>query len=466
MDNNTAASNQILENLLHLEEYYLIQQSYFTANTKVTRQMRAKLVTWMLEVCEEQRLTDDLFALSVNLFDRLMHELIVRTQFNVEIGHLQLFGITCLFIAAKLKAKAHIMTSQKLVEYTDNSVRLEELLEWELLVLDKLRWDIAAIVPNDYADILIGKFKYLMGDADEEQVALVKKHYDAFTALCSLDFKFAFYPASMVAGASLLTAIDGLIKTKLIHQQDSHSGSDNQHLLVNHLALDVANLINCDIDSLLQVKELVDNLYASNMQHPSEQPEMQQQEPHQQQQQQLESNQFINLPESNLVQFEDDYDFDLDYNLDCLSLEMQNEFLSTSPNNHSSNSISSNNNNNDESGNSSSSSAHSFAHYSPFLFEQENLIVCSNKPDKKSTKSKKSSHANNTSKTSNSSSTSNKKSNYYGRYNSSYFAAQSGFSRSSSSSSGISSIASNTNYATSCSMLTPPMANLVPLPSF
>jgi cyclin D2 len=441
------ANIQILENLLHLEECYLIQHSYFTSKTKVTKQMRAKLVTWMLEVCEEQRLTDDLFALSVNLFDRLMYELVVRTQFQVEVQHLQLFGIVCLFIAAKLKAKAHIMTSLKLVEYTDNSVRLEELLEWELLVLDKLKWDIAAIMPNDYIDIFISQFQATL-ISHPDQVKLIEKHFEAFTALCSLDFKFTFYPSSMLAGACLLTAIDGLIKTNSIQQSDNK----NDGLLVNHLALDLANLINCDIDSLLQVKELVDNLYKSNMQIDSGVVFSEQQ----QQQQYLETN-----SNNNVQQFEDDYDFDLDYNLDCLSLEIHNEYLITSPTNLSCEHDSENN----ESGNSSSSSTTSFAHYSPFLFEQEQLICTKFDSNMllESASKKKSSKSGKKSGSMTRSSGMKKKQHSFCRYNSNNL-VQNGFSRSSSSSSGISSIASNTNYA--CSLLTPPLANLVPLPQF
>jgi hypothetical protein len=429
------AHDQILENLLHLEECYQIQHSYFTSKTKVTKQMRAKLVTWMLEVCEEQRLTDELFALSVNIFDRLMYELIVRTQFQVEVYHLQLFGIVCLFIAAKLKAKAHIMTSLKLIEYTDNSVRLEELLEWECLVLDKLKWDIAAILPNDYIDIFVHQFHSSL-KSNPEQIALIKKHFGAFTALCSLDFKFTFYPSSMLAGACLLTSIDGLIKTNSIQQNDS---------LVNHLALDLANLINCDIDSLLQVKELVDSFYKSNTQIDSAVTSEQTDE-HQYVQ--------VNPNTGNNVQFEDDYDFDLDYNLDCLSLEIHNEYLITSPTNQSCSHES------NESGNSSSSSTTSFAHYSPFLFEQEQLICTKFDSNLFVESASKTNHL----KVKKSGSKSSmKKKNSFCRYNSNNL-VHNGFSRSSSSSSGISSIAGNTNYA--CSLLTPPMANLVPLPQF
>ena len=455
-DNTTA----MLENLLGLEEYYLIQHSYFTAKAKISKQMRTKLVTWMLEVCEETKLTDDIFSLSVNLLDRLLHAMIVKTQFQVEVSHLQLFGIVCLFIAAKLKTKAHILTSLRLIEYTDNSVRLDELLEWELLVLDKLRWDIAAIVPNDYLEIFFNKLPYLSNNV--EQTKLVRKHFDAFTALCSLDFKFSFYPPSMLASACLLTAVNGLIKNNVLRQHPR----DGQHnfLLVNHLALDLANFINCDIDSLLQVKEQVDSLYMSNITNAAE-PGSNSNNP-------VNSNNCEPVPElpnnSNHV-FEDDYDFDLDYNLDCLSLELNNEYLLTSLNASSSASNDSNNTNNDTSNSSSSTSIlNSFAMYSPFMFEHNEQLI-SNKLDANliiESANKKPKSAKKKNRGISGGKLVGKSSSRHLSYNRHGSERAIGFSRSSSSSSGISSIASNTNYANSCSLLTPPMANLVPLPSF
>ena len=146
---------QILTSMLKLEDSYTITHNYFTnyamnSTKALDVSMRTTLTTWMLEVCEEEQCTNDVFSLSVNLFDRLMCVLNKR----VEKYHLQLFGIVCLFIASKLKANTNL-TSLKLIDYTDNSVTLEELLEWELIILDKLKWDIAAICPNDYLEFTV-----------------------------------------------------------------------------------------------------------------------------------------------------------------------------------------------------------------------------------------------------------------------------------------------------------------------
>jgi hypothetical protein len=163
----------ILQNLLKLEDNYIISGSYFTRfeSSKIDASMRYTLVTWMLEVCEEQKCTDDVFSLAVNIFDRLM-----CLMHKVEKYHLQLFGTVCLFIASKLKSNCvNKLNALQLIEYTDNSVTLEELLEWELVILDKLKWDVAGICANDFLEFYLHRLVSAL-NLDKDQAKQLKKH--------------------------------------------------------------------------------------------------------------------------------------------------------------------------------------------------------------------------------------------------------------------------------------------------
>lgn len=232
--------NRLLKNLLEQEERYLITTNYFNKfQTKISETMRSILVQWMLEVCEEQECTDDVYSLAVNLFDRLLSIL------KIEKRHLQLLGTVCLFISSKLKqTNDNRLTSELLIEYTDNSITLEELLDWELLVIHKLKWDIASIVPNDYIDILI----HQLNDLDSLAIQQLRKHTQALTALCSTDVKFSLYPASMIAGACLMASIDGLFKNQ--------TKNLNEQILC--LLKKTAQI---EKQCLLSLKELVENLF-------------------------------------------------------------------------------------------------------------------------------------------------------------------------------------------------------------
>jgi hypothetical protein len=241
---HTILTMPILNKMLHIEDSYTIAHDYFTKNTHNNRHcldasMRSTLTTWMLEVCEEEQCTNDVFSLAVNIFDRFMCSLLSQSQMNVEKYHLQLFGITCLFIASKLKASStSTLTSLKLVDYTAHSVTLSELLEWESLVLNRLKWDIAAVMPNDYLEFFLHAYASKDDVADQ-----VRKHAYAFTALCATDFALAaFQPASMIASACFLNAL---------------STNQQRQCVANELA----RVIRADLDTLWMVCERVEELF-------------------------------------------------------------------------------------------------------------------------------------------------------------------------------------------------------------
>ena len=102
------------------------------------------------------------------------------------------------------------MNSIKLIEYTAHTFTLDELLHFELLILDALKWDVASICSNDFLDSLffIDEFKQL--NLTQEQINLLHKHSHAFTALCSIDYTFAFYSPSIIASTCFMAALQGI----------------------------------------------------------------------------------------------------------------------------------------------------------------------------------------------------------------------------------------------------------------
>jgi len=201
LDQNLIKDNRVLERLLKLEDHYIPRCDYFKIIQKEIKPfMRRLVVTWMFEVCEEQQCEDDVFPLAVNLLDRLLSVVSIRKT------HLQLLGTTCMFLASKLKETIPL-TADKLVIYTDNSVTLEELLNWEILVLNKLRWDIAAVVPNDFLEYLLARIKL----PECIELDFIRKQTIGFISLCCTDFLFYHLNSpSMIAGAAICAAFESL----------------------------------------------------------------------------------------------------------------------------------------------------------------------------------------------------------------------------------------------------------------
>ena len=207
----------LISNWLNIEESYTLSFDYFKmASCKIDIEMRGTLLAWMLDVCEEQECTNEVFALAVNLFDRFM-----CLNFNgVDKTHLQLIAIASLLISSKLKAGNSPLDSIQLIEYTANTFELEELLLMELSIMDSLKWDVLAVCPNDFLDVFLDECKL---DLSQEQMKLLHEHSHAFTALSSLDFAFAYYSPSTIASACFLAALNEIAHSSYVDQLEKLS---------------------------------------------------------------------------------------------------------------------------------------------------------------------------------------------------------------------------------------------------
>ncbi|XP_013804196.1 G1/S-specific cyclin-D2 isoform X3 [Apteryx mantelli] len=173
-DPNLLYDDRVLHNLLTIEERYLPQCSYFKCVQKdIQPFMRRMVATWMLEVCEEQKCEEEVFPLAMNYLDRFLAVVPTRKC------HLQLLGAVCMFLASKLKETIPL-TAEKLCIYTDNSIKPQELLEWELVVLGRLKWNLAAITPHDFIEHILRKLPL-----PKDKLLLIRKHAQTFIALCA-----------------------------------------------------------------------------------------------------------------------------------------------------------------------------------------------------------------------------------------------------------------------------------------
>lgn len=72
-------------------------------------------------MCEEQHCEAEVFNLAMNYLDRFL------SIVSINRNQLQLLGTSCMFIASKLKETIPL-SSEKLINYTDNSITMQELL--------------------------------------------------------------------------------------------------------------------------------------------------------------------------------------------------------------------------------------------------------------------------------------------------------------------------------------------------
>merc|ERR1712209_142343 len=123
--------DRVLSVMLGQEEMRKVD--YFSnVQPELRPHMRRIVTDWMLEVCEDQEAGTEVFLLAVHYLDTFLSSTTIRkSQF-------QLAAATCLLLASKFSSVVPISADQ-LVLYTDYSITTEELVSWELLLLQSLR---------------------------------------------------------------------------------------------------------------------------------------------------------------------------------------------------------------------------------------------------------------------------------------------------------------------------------------
>jgi len=191
--------DRVLQNLLRNEERYLPSYpDYFTfIQIEIKPHMRKSVVNWMFDVCNDScQDTPEVFTLAVNFLDRFLAVCRIGTN------QFQLLGAACLFLASKFKALEHI-TSDKLVMFTDYSITIQELKEWELLILQKLRWELSSTTAMDYLDHVIPRL-YLPKAVD---VGKLRRMTESVISYANMEYSFTYSRASLLAATSILFSL-------------------------------------------------------------------------------------------------------------------------------------------------------------------------------------------------------------------------------------------------------------------
>lgn len=91
--------------------------------------MRAVLLDWLIEVCDDSSIQAQAFYLAVNFVDRFF-----SVSRDARKADVQLVGVTCLFIAVKLE-EVYPPTVTQFAELTDGACTADQILELEVNVL-------------------------------------------------------------------------------------------------------------------------------------------------------------------------------------------------------------------------------------------------------------------------------------------------------------------------------------------
>lgn len=176
-------------------------KDYFSCQTEVKPHMRKIVTDWMLEVCEEQSCQPEVFHLAVNYMDRFL------ARVNIKKSQFQLLCCACLFLASKFKETVPLY-ADKLVVYTDFSITVDQITNWELLVLSVLGWDLSVVTPYTIVDQVLRRINPKCG----YDLRTIKAHAETFIALAATEYDFYlnYSNPSVIAVSAIMAAFSGM----------------------------------------------------------------------------------------------------------------------------------------------------------------------------------------------------------------------------------------------------------------
>lgn len=125
----------------------------------------------------------------------------VLAQMSLPPSQLQLLASACLSLASKL-SDPRPLSLYKLVVATDCSCSLAELQAMEMVVLQKLQWELSSPSPLHFLSLLLAQLDTRLSAA---LLRLVEKQAETFLMLAATEYKFySVRPSIMVSTGSTL----------------------------------------------------------------------------------------------------------------------------------------------------------------------------------------------------------------------------------------------------------------------
>ncbi|KAK9889476.1 hypothetical protein WA026_004750 [Henosepilachna vigintioctopunctata] len=187
--------------------------------------MRAILLDWIMEVCEVYHLRRVTYYLGVDYFDRFLS---IRP--DVPKNQLQLVGVTCLFLAAKLEE----IYPPRVTEFSyvcDGACSPDDILNCELLILNSLGWDLSLMTPSDWLNL------YMQLHSKADELTPQKIHKDI-----NKDFIFPQYSGYQFTRASLLIDMMSLDPGFLRFSYSTVAAAAMYFMYGKHAAVSVSGL--------------------------------------------------------------------------------------------------------------------------------------------------------------------------------------------------------------------------------
>ena len=256
-----------LFNLVDLDEHYQnkildevgffqrIKPNYMSFQRDINEIMRAILVDWLIDVHHKCNMKKKTLYQCVFIIDAYLSKNIIERI------NLQLLGVTAFLIACK-QNEAIYPTLQNCVDFTANAYTVQELIDMEQLVLQKLDYDVLTPTAAEFFEIIADYFEFT-----EKQRFFGEYFLDASLT----DYYLLKHKQSTIAVACgyIVTKFFGLNGSNLILENASPEVNSNEvKECASNLCYFMKNLANSSLvatkekymsDKYLKVAELIED---------------------------------------------------------------------------------------------------------------------------------------------------------------------------------------------------------------
>merc|ERR1719266_2685426 len=155
------------------------------------------------QVCEEEAVQVEVFCLAINCVDRFL------ALVPLKLSQLQLLGSACLMVAWKVREDRQIRV-ETILKYSNYNIKADELLEWEMLVLARLHWNINPTTSPDHLPALINSLHRVRPPLPP--LSLLLPLVRPLLPICAQNYKLARLPSTLQASVALLAALKPLLQ--------------------------------------------------------------------------------------------------------------------------------------------------------------------------------------------------------------------------------------------------------------
>ena len=150
-----ANTKELWNNLMAKELSHSRNPLMMSRHPSLQPRMRSILLNWLSEVSEVYQLHRETYYLALDYFDRYL-----SVQNEVGKQQLQLVGITCLFIAAKVQ-EIYPPKVSDFAYVTDGACTDQQILTKELVILKSLDWNLNSMTVNSWLTIYMQLYAML-----------------------------------------------------------------------------------------------------------------------------------------------------------------------------------------------------------------------------------------------------------------------------------------------------------------